>query len=195
MSSARRYAEPIVRAEDPALESLRYPIGLFTASPPYSPAQIATNLERLELLPGHLRATVETLTSAQLETAYRPGGWTVRQVVHHLPDSHSNAYTRFRLALTEDEPTIRPYAEARWAELPDAARGPIELSLELLEAVHRRWLALLRALRPEQWERRYFHPEMQQHFRLDTALALYAWHGEHHLAHVQTLSRREGWTR
>ncbi len=179
--------------DDPALERLRYPIGRFTANPPYSAAQIAANLERLEVLPGYLRSIVETLTAAQLDTPYRPDGWTVRQVVHHLPDSHLNAYARFRLALTEDEPTIRPYEEARWAELPDAARGPLELSLELLSAVHRRWIALLRELEPRQWERRYFHPESRQHFRLDTALALYAWHGEHHAAHVTALRARAGW--
>ena len=179
--------------DDPALETLRFPIGRFSANPPYTPAQIAANLQRIEQAPERLRAAVRGLDPAQLDTPYRSGGWTVRQVVHHLPDSHLNCYVRFRLALTEDEPTIRPYLEARWAELPDAKIGPVELSLELLTAVHRRWAALLRSLRPEQWQRRFFHPEAVQHYRLDTALALYAWHGEHHTAHVTSLRERAGW--
>jgi hypothetical protein len=129
----------------------------------------------------------------QLDTPYRPGGWTVRQVVHHLPDSHLHAYTRIKLALTEEEPTIKPYEEARWAELPDARTGPIDPSLALLESLHQRWLLLLRQLRPSDFERRFRHPEHNRMFALDETIALYAWHGRHHVAHITSLRQRMGW--
>jgi uncharacterized damage-inducible protein DinB len=184
---------PMASSDDSRLETLRFPIGRFRPAPPYSPADVAAHVESLTRAPERLRAAVRGLSPAQLDTPYRAGGWTVRQVVHHLPDSHLNSYTRFRLALTEDEPTIRPYLEARWAELSDARSGPIELSLDLFAAVHARLVALLRTLRPEQWQRRFYHPEAGMHFRLDTALAMYAWHGAHHTAHVTALREREGW--
>lgn len=143
--------------------------------------------------PDQLRAAVAGLSPAQLDTPYRPNGWTVRQVVHHLPDSHLNAYTRIKLALTEEEPTIKPYEEARWAELPDARTGPVELSLALLEFLHQRWLLLLRNLAAADFARQFRHPEHGRMFALDEALALYAWHGEHHVAHITSLRRRMGW--
>lgn len=172
---------------------LRYPIG------PFVVPDLVSEAERLELVgqvaeaPARLRAAVAGLSDAQLDTPYRPGGWTVRQVAHHVPDSHLGAYTRFKLALTERVPVIKPYEEARWAELPDTPGTPLDTSLRLLEALHERWLVLLRALGAEEWARGYFHPERGQVLRLDQTLALYAWHGRHHVAHVTRLREREGW--
>ncbi len=143
--------------------------------------------------PAQLRAAVAGLTPAQLDTPYRDDGWTVRQVVHHLPDSHLNAYTRIKLALTEDEPTIKPYEEARWAELPDARGGEIEPSLSLLESLHQRWLMLLRQLSSSDFDRRFRHPEHGRIFGLNEVLAMYAWHGRHHVAHITSLRQRMGW--
>jgi hypothetical protein len=134
------------------------------------------------------------LTEAQFDTPYRPGGWTVRQVVHHVPDSHLNAYLRFKLALTEENPTIKPYEEARWAELPDTAGTQIGVSLVMLEALHRRWVNLLRSMSEEQWGRTYFHPDQNKSLRLDGVLAMYSWHGKHHTAHITGLRERMGWT-
>ena len=172
----------------------RFPIGPFV----YEGAQTATQrqdaIARIAAAPAALRAAVSGLRDDQLDTPYRDGGWTVRQVVHHLPDSHLNAYTRFRLALTEPTPTIRPYLEHLWAELPDARDAPLGVSLTLLEALHRRWVLLLRSLDVEQWERRYMHPEHGREWPLDEALAMYAWHGEHHTAHVTHLRARMGWS-
>src|SRR6476620_9464894 len=150
-------------------------------------ARRAECIARIAAAPEHLRTAVAGLDDAQLDTPYRPGGWTVRQVVHHVPDSHLNAYTRIKLALTEDEPTIKPYEEARWAELPDARTGPIEISLALLEALHRRWVLLLRELQPADFTRQFRHPEHGRAMSLDEVLALYAWHGRHHVAHITSL--------
>jgi DinB superfamily len=176
-----------------ALDELRYPLGRFTYPGSQTVEQRRSCIERIEAAPGAVRRAVEGLTEAQLDTRYRDGGWTVRQVVHHLPDSHLNAYTRFRLALTEPTPTIRPYFEHLWAELADARTAPIELSLALLEALHRRWTLLLRSLGPTEWELRYMHPEHGREWTLDEALAMYAWHGEHHTAHIAGLRSRMGW--
>ena len=132
------------------------------------------------------------LSAQQLDTPYREGGWTVRQVVHHVPDSHLNSYIRFKLALTEEEPTIRPYMEDRWAELPEARTAPIELSLSLLEDLHKRWMLMLRAIQPAEWKRTFRHPEIGP-MTLEKNLALYAWHGRHHVAHVTALRERMGW--
>jgi uncharacterized damage-inducible protein DinB len=140
-----------------------------------------------------LRAAVTGLTDAQLDTPYRPGGWTVRQVVHHVPDSHMNAYTRFKLALTEDVPTIKPYDEAKWAELDDSKSKMVEHSLALLEALHARWVFLLERLKPADFDRKLNHPEWDAPMTLDMLLALYAWHGKHHVAHVTELRKRSGW--
>jgi hypothetical protein len=176
------------------LDDLRYPIGPFTYRGPQTSEQRRACIERIEATPAAIRHAVEGLSDARLDTPYREGGWTVRQVVHHVPDSHLNAYTRFRLALTEPTPTIRPYQEARWAELSDARHAPIEISLALLEALHRRWVLLLRALGPAEWTLRYLHPEHGREWTLDEVLAMYAWHGEHHTAHITRLRDRMGWT-
>jgi uncharacterized damage-inducible protein DinB len=150
-------------------------------------------IEGIALAPTRLRAAVEKLSPEQLDTPYRPDGWTVRQVVHHLPDSHLNAYTRLKLALTEEEPTIKPYDEGRWAELADARRAPIEVSLSLFEALHHRWVLLLRGLPAADFARTFRHPELGV-FTIDKQLALYEWHGRHHVAHITTLRERMGWT-
>lgn len=175
------------------MDDPRYPIGRFAYEGPQTPERRADCIARIAAAPANLRKAVAGLTDAQLDTRYRDGGWTVRQVVHHVPDSHLNAYTRFRLALTEPTPTIRPYIEHRWAELPDAKTAPVEISLALLEALHRRWVLLLRSLRPAEWEIRYMHPEHGREWPLDEALAMYAWHGEHHTAHITRLRARMGW--
>ena len=162
---------------------LRYPVGRFKAPTEITSAQRQEWIAEIQALPGKLRDTIEPLRDAQLDTPYRPGGWTVRQVVHHLADSHLNSYVRFRLALTEDNPTIKPYAEAKWAELPDAKTAPAAVSLELLEGLHERWVLLLRAMSDADFARKLTHPESGE-MRLDRMLALYAWHCRHHLAHI-----------
>lgn len=174
-------------------DDLRYPIGPFRYAGDGSPAQRDQWLGEIAAAPGNLRAAVAGLSPLQLDTPYRPEGWTVRQVVHHLPDSHLNAYTRIKLALTEEEPTIKPYEEARWAELPDARTGPVEPSLALLDFLHQRWLLLLRNMGPADFARRYRHPEHGRMFELDEVLAMYAWHGKHHVAHITSLRRRMAW--
>lgn len=178
--------------EAPPLDDLRYPIGRFVPPATVTPEHRAAYIDILADLPSAFRRAVEGLTDEQLDTPYRPGGWTVRQLAHHVPDSHLNAYCRYKLALTEDEPTIKPYEEARWAELPDST-GPIEPSLHLLEALHTRWVALLRALPEEAWARTFVHPEHGRALRLDWTLALYAWHCRHHVAHINALRERERW--
>ena len=175
-----------------AQPDLRYPVGEFVGPQDIRAQDLAAWIAELERLPTDLRHEVADLNDAQLDTPYRPGGWSVRQVVHHLPDSHLNSYQRYRLALTEDNPTIKPYDEAAWAELPDARQAPIGPSLQLLEALHERWVLLLRSLSGEQWGRTFQHPERGQ-VRLDTTIAMYAWHCRHHLAHIQNVKRREGW--
>jgi DinB family protein len=176
------------------VEDLRYPIGKFSYGGALTDAERGDCVARIGAAPARLRAAVQGLTDPQLDTPYRPGGWTVRQVVHHVPDSHLNAYTRFRLALTESAPTIRPYDEARWAELPDARSAPVELSLGLLEALHLRWVLLLRQLGTDEWARTFMHPEHRREVSLNEMAAMYAWHGEHHVAHVTALRRRMGWS-
>ena len=170
----------------------RYPIGKFSFEGPLSEEQKSHFLDDIEQTPARLKAAVKGLSEQQLETPYRDGGWTVRQVVHHVPDSHLNSYIRFKLALTEEEPTIRPYFEDRWAELPEAKTAPIELSLSLLEDLHKRWMLMLRALKPAEWKRTFRHPEIGL-MTLEKNLALYAWHGRHHVAHVTALRERMGW--
>jgi uncharacterized damage-inducible protein DinB len=162
----------------------RFPIGSFEYPHTVSAQQREEFLGRLASTPALLRAAVAGLSDAQLDTPYREGGWTIRQVVHHLPDSHMNSYIRFKLALTEDEPTIKPYDEAAWATLRDTAETPIETSLVLLESLQARWVTLLRGLTEEQWKRTMRHP-VNGLLRLDQVLALYAWHGDHHIAHIR----------
>ncbi|MBI4470512.1 MAG: putative metal-dependent hydrolase [Acidobacteria bacterium] len=171
---------------------LQYPVGKFERPSAVTYAVRKGFIQEIESAPQKLRAAVKGLDEKQLDTPYREGGWTIRQVVHHLPDSHINAYVRFKFALTEDEPTIKVYDEARWAELPEARIGPIELSLSLLEAVHRRWVAAIETLPDEFFDRAFMHPEMGR-LSLNEQLALYAWHGRHHIAHITGLRERQGW--
>lgn len=170
----------------------RFPVGKFAPPESITPADRERFIREIEDTPQRMRAAVSGLTEAQLDTPYRDGGWTVRQVVHHVPDSHLNSYMRFRLALTEEEPTIRTYQEDRWAELPDARTAPVEVSLSLLESLHRRWALLLRSLTPEQWTLHFRHPDLGV-LRLDRNLALYAWHGRHHVGHITALRDLKGW--
>ena len=170
----------------------RYPVGKFEPQASYSSVDRSASIAVIAALPAQLRAAVAGLTDAQLDTPYRDGGWTVRQVVHHLPDSHINSYTRFKLALTETEPTIKPYDEEAWALLPDSRDTPIETSLVLLEALHSRWVILLRSIREDQWALAFRHPQSGL-LRLDTTLALYDWHSRNHLGHVTALRERMGW--
>jgi len=170
------------------LDLLRFPIGNFVGAESATPALIQEYVQDIASLPGLLRQAVQDLTNAQLDTPYRPGGWTVRQVVHHLADSHLNSYIRFRLALTEYNPVVKPYEEQRWAELPDARLEPVEVSLVLLEALHQRWVALLKSLSATDWLRTFTHP-VSGKTTLVNAAGLYAWHGKHHLAHITNLHK------
>ena len=174
------------------MSDLAYPIGKFVWSGPASAEDRAHLVAEIAAAPAALRGAVAGLSDAQLETAYRPGGWTVRQVAHHVPDSHLNAYVRFKLAVTEDTPTIKPYDEKAWAELPDVRSVPIQTSLDLLARLHERWVALLSALSESDWRRTFRHPELGV-VPLEKNLALYAWHGRHHVAHVTSLRERMGW--
>jgi uncharacterized damage-inducible protein DinB len=174
------------------MPDLRYPIGKFHFDGPLTEEQKQTSLDDVASTPARLRAAVKGLSEAQLDTPYRPGGWSVRQVVHHVPDSHLNAYVRFKLALTEDDPTIKPYAEDRWAELADTKLTPVEVSLTMLDSLHDRWMRLLRSLTPEDWKRTFRHPELGS-MTLEKTLALYAWHGRHHMAHITALREQNGW--
>lgn len=171
---------------------LRYPIGPFEWKGESSEDERRQRIERIETAPVRLMAAVQGLSEEQLETAYRPGGWTLRQVVHHVADSHLNSYTRFRLALTEDTPTIKGYDQERWAELSDARTAPVLVSLVLLEALHRRWVQLLRSMTPADFARMFVHSELGR-VSLDRNLALYAWHGDHHTAHITALRERMAW--
>lgn len=173
-------------------EDLRYPVGKYTPPAEISAAQREEWVGQIEALPARLRAAIQGLGDAQLDTPYRPGGWTVRQVVHHVPDSHMNAFIRMKLALTEDTPQIKTYEEAEWARLADATRTPIETSLRLVTALHERWVILLRSLTDGQWSRAFRHPEWGE-IRLDQTLGLYAWHSRHHVGHITGLREREGW--
>ena len=174
------------------LDDLRYPIGRF--SPPASsmPGVRAALVETLRQLPGKLRAAVEGLSEAQLDTPYREGGWTVRQVTHHVADSHTVAFLRCKHALTEDWPTIKTYDEAAWAELADSRSLPISGSVAMIEAVHGRWTALLESLSEDEFHKGYNHPELGRQ-TLVAALAMYAWHSRHHTAHITGLRSRQGW--
>jgi hypothetical protein len=172
-------------------DDLRYPIGPFAPAATVTPAQVQAWIDDIAALPADLRRTVMPLTDAQLDTPYRPGGWTVRQVVHHLPDSHMNSLIRFKWALTEDKPLIKAYDENGWAALPDC-RSPTAHSLDLLAALHARWVDLLHSLSWAQLQREFVHPESGA-VRLAVSVGDYAWHGRHHLAHIQRLIEREGW--
>jgi len=170
---------------------LRYPVGKFQRVENVTDVQRRAFIDAIAETPARLKAAIAGLNEQQLDTPYRPGGWTVRQVIHHLPDSHMNSFVRFKLALTEEEPTIKPYDEARWAELPDA-KSAIEPSLALLESLHKRWIVLLNSLGPADWQRKFRHPERGL-MTLSDNLQLYAWHGRHHVAHITALRERNGW--
>ena len=170
----------------------RYPIGKF-APPQEASADLRHQaISAIADAPGKLRAAMKGLSDEQLDTPYREGGWTVRQVAHHVPDSHINAYVRLRLALTEHEPTIKPYEEARWADLEDARSAPIDVSLALLDSLHERWTRLLRSLDPADFARTFRHPDHGVR-SVDWMLFLYAWHGRHHTAHITELRSQRGW--
>ena len=171
---------------------LSYPIGKYDHKESLTSFEREAAIAQIAATPKHLRDAVAGLSYQQFDTPYRPGGWTVRQVVHHVPDSHLNSYVRFKLALTENEPTIRPYDEALWATLQDSRDTPVEVSLTLLESLHHRWDILLRSLHPEDFARRLRHPELGT-MTLDDMVGLYAWHGRHHVAHITSLRSREGW--
>lgn len=168
----------------------RFPIGEFKQPDRLSEAERAAAIARIDAAPAALRAAVAGMSDAQLDRTYREGGWTLRQVVHHVADSHLNSYARFRLALTEDHPRIKPYDEKKWAELDDAREMSVEVSLRLLDALHSRWVALLRSLKPADFGRTIDHPENGT-MTIDQLLAMYAWHGEHHAAHIR-LARERG---
>jgi hypothetical protein len=169
------------------VNDLSYPIGKYGGE-----GGLDLWVDQISAAPAQLRAAVEGLTRSQLDTPYRPGGWTVRQVIHHVPDSHLNSYVRFRLALTEDQPTIKPYDQERWANLFDSRTAGVETSLTLLESLHTRWVLLLRSLTPEDWRRTFRHPELGV-VTLEWTAGLYAWHGRHHTAHITSLRSRMGW--
>ena len=171
---------------------LRYPIGKFRRPESVTAEDRATWLAALADAPARFRNAVRDLDDAQFDTPYRPDGWTVRQVVHHVADSHMNSYVRFRLALTETDPTIKPYDEAQWANLHDAHTMPVEVSLQLLDSLHLRWVTLLQSLAPADFDRTFRHPVLGQ-MTLSANLALYAWHSRHHEAHITALRSRMGW--
>jgi uncharacterized damage-inducible protein DinB len=170
----------------------RYPIGKFQEPLEVTPQLRQQAMENIAEAPAQLRAAVGGLSPTQLDTPYREGGWTLRQVVHHVPDSHLNAYVRLRLALTEDQPTIKPYEENLWAQLPDAKTAPIDISLALLDALHDRWMRLWRSLTADQFGRVFIHPGHGPR-TVDWMLFLYAWHGRHHVAHIRELRKQKSW--
>lgn len=173
-------------------EQLRYPIGKFKTPETVNDTDILNWIDTIEKFPERLQKEVITLNDSQLDTPYREEGWTVRQVVHHVADSHMNAYIRFKLTLTEHTPTIKPYLEAQWAELADS-KATINLSLPILEGVHKRWVIILKSMKQEDFEKKMFHPEHNKELILKNVLALYAWHSNHHLAHITQLKKRKEW--
>lgn len=175
------------------MDDLRYPIGEFKMEGKVTAAKRKKWISEIERVPRALHDAVHGLSDEQLDTPYREGGWTVRQLVHHMADSHLNAYVRFKLALTEDVPTIKPYDQERWAELPDARTAPVEISLTFLEALHLRFVRMLQDISARDYKRKFHHPEMGQDISLETNLALYAWHGLHHISHIKALRKRKGW--
>jgi len=174
------------------MPDLQYPIGKFQAQETYSDIDISTNIARIASLPGHVKDAVAGLTDQQLNTPYRDGGWTVRQVIHHLADSHLNAYIRLKWTLTEDSPLIKAYQEKAWAETPEVS-GDIKPSLDLLVALHNKWCSVLTKLTASDLRKYFTHPQTNKQVTLQTQLAMYAWHGEHHVAHITNLKTRMGW--
>lgn len=179
--------------EKDTLEQLRYPIGTYKIPQPISAKHIKDWIAILEHLPQRLEDMVTPLSSEQLETPYRPGGWTVRQLVHHISDSHHHSYIRFKWGLTEDNPVIKPYLEKEWSKLFDAKSAPIQMSLDHLKAVHAKLVYLLKGLSEEDLKRKFTHPEDNQETTLEENIGRYAWHGSHHFAHIENLIKREEW--
>jgi hypothetical protein len=177
----------------PDLELLRYPIGKFKSPVSISNDDIKRWIDYLKIFPQKMRDAVTDLNDAQLDTPYRDGGWTIRQVVHHVPDSHMNAYIRFKLALTEDNPVIKPYMEDRWAELPDSKSAPIAASLNMLESIHVRWMYVVEHMSSADFKRTFHNPESKVTRTLEVVLSLYDWHAKHHLSHVTELRKRMNW--
>ncbi len=188
-----KFSTKLFNMNEQELEQLRYPIGRFHAPATIDNTLISKLVTEIESFPKRLKAEVANLSEAQLDTPYRPNGWTIRQVVHHCADSHMNSFIRFKLALTEVKPTIKPYYEERWAELADSKTLAIEPSLVLLEGLHQRWATLLKSLKSDDLARTFVHPEHGKEFRLDVTISNYAWHGNHHLAHITELKKRKGW--
>ena len=174
------------------LNKLRYPIGGMPTPLTFNELELKNWILDIERFPAQFRTATQNLTPSQLDTPYRPKGWTVRQVVHHVADSHINAYIRLKNALTEDNPTIKPYEEHLWAELPDS-KMPIEISLKIIENIHLRMVEILRGLSETDFQRTFFHPGSQKTFSIKTLAAMYSWHGQHHLAHIENLGKREKW--
>ena len=170
----------------------RYPTGKFAPQEQYTAAEVLSNIDRIAALPARLEAALQGLSDTRLDTPYREGGWTLRQVVHHIADSHMNAYIRVKWTLTEDSPVIKAYDEKAWAETPEMREPPV-VSLHLLKALHTRWVLLLKALTPEMLQRKFIHPETKKQAPLDRIIAMYAWHGEHHLGHITALKKKMGW--
>lgn len=175
------------------IEFLRYPIGRFSWPADYDAGAVSHAVIEIETMPQHMHKAVKGLDDDQLDTPYREGGWNVRQVVHHVADSHMNAYMRFKLALTEDVPTIKTYLENEWAHLRDSKDLDVGVSLHLLENLHKRWVYLMQTLSDEQWQREFFHPDQKKNIPIYKLAALYAWHGKHHVAHVTTLRQSNHW--
>jgi len=173
-------------------EDLRYPIGKFQWPDTVSAEDRARHIDTIASAPARLSDAVSGLTDEQLDTPYRVGGWTVRQVIHHVPDSHMNSYVRFKLALTENNPAVKGYDEAAWAMLSDSVDTPVDISLLLLDRLHKRWVALLRGMSDSDWKRTFHHSEHGA-LSLEKNLALYAWHGDHHIGHIESLRKRNGW--
>jgi hypothetical protein len=174
-------------------DSVRYPVGKFDQRTRLTSAERAPLIEQIAEAPARMRDAVRSLDDKKLDTPYRDGGWTVRQVVHHVPDSHLNAYIRFKWALTEDNPTIKAYDENEWARLSDVRDTPVETSLQLLESLHDRWVHLIRAMSDDDFRRTLRHPEHQGVLTVDWLLGMYAWHSRHHVAHITSLRKRKGW--
>ncbi len=174
------------------MEELKYPIGKYQPQP-FSDKQMKEWIRDIQFLPQHIEHAILNLDEAQLNTPYRPEGWTVKQLVHHVADSHMNAYIRFKLGLTEDNPTIKPYEEALWAEMDDTKNLPVNISITLLYAVHSRWVEVLKHIKEEEWNRTVFHPEHNKQMTLWFLLGMYAWHAKHHTAHITRLRERMKW--
>ncbi len=175
------------------MEELKYPVGHYQKPEIFTKEILNAAISVIEHFPKKLKQEVEHLTDMQLDTPYRPDGWTIRQVVHHCADSHMNAIIRLKVTITEDTPTIKPYAEALWAELADTKNLPIHSSLLILEGVHFRWATILKNMKEQEYERNYIHPEHGRQLSLHESTGMYAWHCDHHLAHITNLKKTKGW--